>query len=151
MTRQEKVSAIVNLICSRNYGDTVTHTEMSAVIEEPVRSQKYRDIIGTANKRCVELGRMVRSVRGVGYQLVEPDDYTRQSVRCIVSGAKRIDSGVKILAHAPVSQMSQPGLEEYNRVNDRVRVLQASVAGAKVEIGMLANHRQHPLLQQTHT
>lgn len=151
MTRQEKITAIVDLICSRDYGDTITHMEMSAMIAEPIHSQKYRDIIGIANKRCAELGHMVLSVRGVGYQLVAPDNYTSQSVKRIVSGAKRIDSGVKILEHAPVSQMSQPGLEEYNRVSDRVRVLQASVAGAKVEIGMLANRRQHPLLQPTHT
>lgn len=151
MTRQERISTLVNLICSKDYGDTVTHTEMSQALNEPVRSQRYRDAVTAAAKRCINMGRMVANVRGIGYRLVSPDDYTAQSVKRIVSGARRIDSGVKILAHAPTASMTPVGIEEYNRVADRVRILQASVTGAKVEIGMLSRRRQHPLLPESDT
>lgn len=146
MNRQQKISALISLICNTAYGETISHSDISRAIEEAVNSQKYRGIVSAAKKRCVELGRATESIRGVGYRLILPDEYTNQSVKQIVSGAKRIDAGVKILTGAPVREMSQTGLESYNQVSDRVRILQASVAGAKVEISMLSTRRQNPLL-----
>ena len=49
------------------------------------------------------------------------------------------------MRNAPVQKMSSAGLESYNLVNDRLHILQAAVAGAKVEINMLSQKRQHPL------
>lgn len=90
---------------------------------------------------------MIKSIRKSGYQVVEPDDYTAHSVRQVVAGAKKIDSGVKIMRHAPVSNMTPEGVESYNRVNDRLQILQASITGAKVELKLLGARRPHPLRQ----
>lgn len=145
MTRQQKIDAAVSLICSRQYGDGISHAEIAQCIGEHHKSQKYRNVIDAVKKRCVDNGKMIQSIRGYGYQIIRPDDYTEVSVKRIVSGAKQIDKGVKILAHAPVSQMTQPGLEAYRRTSDRVQILQASLAGATVEINMLSR-RRNPLL-----
>lgn len=145
MTRKEKINAAVDLVVSRDYGDVITHQEFIAMMHESGITPSYRDAINAAAKKCIECGKMIESVHGKGYRVVAPDEYTDQSVRCVMSGAKKIDNGNKILLHAPVNDMTQPGLEAYNRVSDRMRVLQASLAGAKVEIKMLEKQRQHPL------
>lgn len=69
--------------------------------------------------------------------LVEPDNYTVHPVRQVAAGARQIDRGVNIMRHAPIANMTPEGLESYNRVNDRLQILQASMTGAKVELKML--------------
>ena len=145
MNRKDKIKAAVDLVMSRNYGDVITHQEFIAVMHECGLTPTYRDAITAASKKCVDCGKMIESVHGIGYRVVNPDDYTGQSLKCIMSGAKKIDNGAKILSHAPVNQMSQAGLEAHNKVSDRMMILQASLAGAKVELRMLGTKRQHPL------
>ena len=74
-----------------------------------------------------------------------PDEYTDQSVRNIGAGVKRIDKGVRILNNAPVKDMTQFGVQRYNSVVDKSRILQAATHGAKVEIKMLSSRRENPL------
>jgi hypothetical protein len=88
---------------------------------------------------------MIVNVRGVGYKVCQPDNYTGEGVRYMRQGAKRIDRGAKIMNHAPINDMSQPAREAHNRVNDRMIRLQAAIAGASVEIHMLETSK-NPLL-----
>lgn len=145
MTRQEKISSLVEQICSMNYGDCITKAQIATIIEEAEDTQHFRDVANAAVRRCIDAGHMVECVRKVGYRVVRPDDYTKKSVRQIFAGARRIDHGVKILSNAPVKDMSLSGIETYNRVSDSVIRLKASITGAKVEINMLATSKQHPL------
>lgn len=46
-----------------------------------------------------------------------------------------------------VEDMSTVGLESYNRVNDRLHILQAAMTGSKVEITLLSKKREHPMKQ----
>lgn len=145
MNRQDRINAIMDVVLSKEYGDMIPHAELCDAAHERVDSNAYRDAVHAAMKRCVNAGKMIESVRGFGYRVVDPDEYTRQSVKCIVSGARKIDRGTKILLHAPVQDMTQDGREAYNRVTDRMRILQAAVHGAQVEIRMLSASREHPL------
>lgn len=145
MTRQERIKAAVELVMSKNYGDTISHEELLAAMQEQGMSRTYRDAIQAAAKQCINGGKMIESIHSYGYRVVNPDDYTRQATRRLMAGARKIDSGAKILQYAPVKDMSVDGLETYTRVTDRMRILQASVAGAQVEIRMLDERRRHPL------
>ena len=145
MNRQEKINKIVNDFLGREYGELISHSEIEGIIGEKRESSAYRSVMTVAKKRLVESGKMVENVFGVGYRVVVPDEYTGHSVKTVISGAKRIDQGVKILRHAPVKDMSMEGVQVYNLVNDRVSILQAKMAGAKVEISMLGRKREHPL------
>lgn len=151
MNRQDRINTIVNLMLSKEYGDIISHNEILQAIHEQRPSNTYRDAVHAAVKKCVNAGKMVESVRSVGYRVVAPDEYVSQSTKCVMSGAKKIDYGTKILLHAPVRDMSPDGVQSYNHVTDRMRMLQAAVAGAKVEISMLGSGRQHPLAITTNT
>ena len=88
---------------------------------------------------------MVVNVRGVGYKVCAPDGYTNEGVRYMRQGARKIDRGAKIISHAPVNDMSPEARAAHNRVNDRMTMLQAAMAGASVEIHMLSTSK-NPLL-----
>lgn len=142
---QEKVKKLIGYIMRKQYGDLIYHQEIAEQIGERTNSREYFAVVSAAKKRLEERGRMIASVRKTGYRVVEPDEYTGQCVRRVSAGKKKIDSGVKLMEYAPVDRMTPEGLDAYNRVNDRVRILQAAVAGAKVELRLLEGRRPHPL------
>ena len=146
MTKQEKAKALVEAIANEPYGTTFEHFKIAEIIGERYGTPRYQEIITRSKKELLESGKMISSVHGVGYRIVYPDEYTDQSAKCVVSGARRIDKGVRILDSAPVKDMTQMGVQKFNTVSDRMRIMQAAVHGAKVEIKMLAAKRQNPLL-----
>lgn len=145
MDRREKVNTIVERFASMNYGESLTHNQIAEMVGIKKTDGEYRYLISQSQKHLLAHGKMIESVRGVGYRVVFPDNYTLISTRCVASGVRRIDNGMKILAHAPVKEMTQDGVQAFNTVRDRMAILQAAVTGAKVEINMLSKKRQHPL------
>lgn len=145
MKTNKQVEQFVNYVIEKDYGTIIYHQEISNLLGVQYGSHQYCSIIQRAKKKLLEAGKMIDCVRGQGYEIVMPDDYTGSSVRELIGGARKIDKGAKIMRNAPVQKMSAAGLESYNLVNDRLCILQAAVAGAKVEINMLSQKRQHPL------
>lgn len=147
MTKQDKIRSVVDYIANRPYGETITHDEIAEISETKKDTRDYWYLMSKVQKKLVDHGHIVTNVRGIGYRVVDPDDYSAVSVNHAVKGAKLIDKGVKVLRNAPLSDMSDIGRQRYNTVNDRMVILQAAVTGAKVEITMLESKRPHPLAQ----
>lgn len=145
MKRMEAIDSLVKAVSERNYGDTLDFKEIGYIIHQEYGTHAYNDILQAAKKRLELAGHMIVNVRGVGYKVLQPDDYTQEGVKRVRQGAKRIDRGAKVLNHAPVNDMTQQAREAHNRVNDRMVRLQAAMAGATVEIHMLGKS-QSPLL-----
>lgn len=145
MTRQEKIQRLVEYVFTQDYGDIIPHYDIEECIEEECGTNKYSGIINAAQKRLQKVGKIIENVRGVGYKVVYPDDYSDKAVGLIVSGAKRIKKGSDILEYAPTNKMSQSGLQAYNATVDRVKILNAAVVGAKVELNLLTEKRKNPL------
>lgn len=145
MNRQEAIDSLVKAVEERNYGDILDFKEIGYIIHQEYGTHAYNDILQAAKKRLELSGHMIVNVRGVGYKVLQPDDYTQEGVKRVRQGARRIDRGAKVLNHAPVNDMTQQAREAHNRVNDRMVRLQAAMAGATVEIHMLGKS-QNPLL-----
>lgn len=145
MTRQEKIQKLIEFVFNKNYGDIIPHWEIEQVIGEKQKSNKYNAMVGSAKKRLLKVGKMVENVKGVGYRVVNPDEYTNQAAKLVSSGARRIDHGAKVLENAPVSEMSPSGVQVYNVMSDKMKILQAAVTGSRVEANLLTEKRKHPL------
>ena len=145
MNRKEAIENLVKAVKERDYGEILTNDVIGGIINQKHGTVKYNDILQAARKQLELAGHMIVNVRGIGYKVSVPDSYTGEGVRYMRIGAKRIDRGAKILAHAPVNSMSQQAREAHNRVNDRMVRLQAAMAGASVEIHMLETSK-NPLL-----
>lgn len=146
MNRKEAIDTLVKAIEERNYGDVISFDDIGKIINQKYGSVKYNDILQSARKQLITTGHMIVNVRGIGYKVCYPDNYTVEGIRYMRQGAQRIDRGTKILNHAPVNDMSQNAREAYNRVNDRMNRLQAVIASSSVEIHMLDARDSHPLL-----
>ena len=145
MERKEAIDALVAAVEEMEYGSVMSFRDIGHIIGKSYGDRAYNDILQAARKRLIATGHMIVNVRGIGYKVCQPDDYTGEGVRLMRQGAKRIDRGVKIMDHAPVKDMSPAAREAHNRVNDRMRMLQAAMSGASVEIHMLGTNK-NPLL-----
>lgn len=146
MNRKDSIDGIVKAVENRSYGDVLTFAEIGEIIGQRYGTMAFGSILQAARKRLIEAGHMIVNVRGIGYKVCYPDNYTGEGVRYMRMGARKIDRGAKIISHAPVNDMSPEAREAHNRVNDRMVTLQAAMAGASVEIHMLES-RKNPLLQ----
>ena len=147
MATNKKVEKLVDYFMEKEYGVIVYHQEIAALIDAKYGSYAYKSIVNTAKKKLLESGHMIDSVRKSGYQVVEPDAYTDKAVGKVHSAVRNINDGQKIMDNAPVNDMSPVGLEIHNQVNDRFRLVRASMTGSKVEITMLSKKREHPMKQ----
>jgi len=145
MTRKEAIDNLFEEVSKKQYGDLLSFSDIGYIIQQKYGSSAYSDILQAAKKRLELAGHMIVNVRGIGYKVCQPDEYTNEGVRRVRQGAKRIDRGTKVLNHAPVNDMTPAAREVHNRVNDRMTRLQAAMAGASVEIHMLSTSK-NPLL-----
>lgn len=145
MNRKDAIDNLVKAVADRDYGDVLTFDEIGGIINQKYGRTAYNDILQAARKRLIKAGHMIVNVRGIGYKVCSPNNYTGEGIRHITIGARQIDRGVEIVRHAPVNDMSPEAREAHNRVYDRAVMLQAAMAGASVEIHMLSTSK-HPLM-----
>lgn len=147
MDNQKSIKDLVDFIAQKEYGSQISHKEIEKIICVPYRMQKYNSIVASAKKHLLSEGKMITSVRGYGYQIVPPDDYSHKAVRKIISGGRRISAGKRVLQCAPIKHMTEDGKRTHQLISDRVRILEAAVAGATTEVRML-DHKRNPLLPE---
>ena len=141
-----KAETSVEIIMTMNYGDTISHNEISKVIDESYGLPKYNSVVQKAKKTLLnDYGRMLESIRGNGYRVVQPDSYTDHSLKHFKRSFNEAKKGATILSHAPTKDMTEEGRETFRRVNDRAMMLKASLAGSFVELKTLGEKR-HPFL-----
>lgn len=148
--RQERINALVDQFLAMDYGDTLEHYKIEGIINLRQKDREYQDIVQAAKKRLEEVGRTVKSVRKVGYQLVMPDDYVDIAASHVRTATKQINHGKQILDHAPEDKMTPEGRDTYRRTHDRMTALDAIMQGARTEIRVLTV-KKHPLLSQNAT
>lgn len=145
--RQERINALVDKFLTMDYGDILEHYKIESIINLHQKDRDYQSVIQAAKKHLEEVGRTVKCVRKVGYQLVMPDEYSDVAAAHVRSGAKRISHGKRILDHAPEDKMSPEGRDMYRHMKDRMTTLAAFMQGARTEVRELTA-KKHPLLSQ---
>lgn len=146
---KRKSEVLAERISGMDYGDTILHSEISSIIKEPYPSPKYNSIVNRAKKILLEdCSRYIECVKGTGYRITHPDDFVGESQKYVKRGVSAIKKGESILTHAPVNDMTLDGRMAYNRVHDRVMILNAAVQGANVEVKLLGKKPNQTALRE---
>lgn len=145
--RQERIKALVDKFLTMDYGDTLEHYKIEGIINLRQKDTEYQSVIQAAKKRLDEIGRTVKSVRKVGYELVMPDYYVDIAASRVRTATKQISHSKLILDNAPEDKMTPEGRNIYRRTHDRITALDAVMKGARTEVRVLTA-KKHPLLSQ---
>lgn len=129
---------LADFIVNKDYGDVITHGEITEVINVEREDNQYRYILQKAKKRALVAGKMIESMKNIGYRIVMPDNYSEATVNQFNRGFKCFDKGVTISQHAPKDKMSNEALVRHRSVNDRALNIYAAVKGSCVELETLS-------------
>lgn len=142
---REKAEILSEFLFSQGFGNIILHSEIETEIDCDKDSGQYGSIIHKTKKLLLEKHHMaLQNVRGQGYKIVSPDDFTDYALGYYRRGIGTINRGKKHLENAPTEHMSKDALDVYRRVNDRAITLEAAMRGASVELKTLAR-KPHPL------
>lgn len=142
---REKAEILVKFFHSHGFGNIILHSEIESEIDCKLGSGQYQTVIAKTKKILLSKHHMaLQSVRGQGYKIVSPDEFTDFALGYYKRGLSTISKGKKHLENAPVEHMSKEAVDVYRRVNDRAISLEASMRGASVELKTLAK-KPHPL------
>jgi len=142
---KKKSEILAEKINELNYGDVITHQQISSLIEEDYPSSKYASVIAKAKKILLKkYNKTIENIVGDGYRVVNPDDFVQQSLKHYKRGFNEMGKGYVVLEYAPTKDMTKEGLATYRRVHDRAITLAAAMKGASVELKTLGQ-RKHPM------
>lgn len=143
---KKKSEILAEKIDELNYGDFISHEQISTVIEEPYGSNKYASTIAKAKKVLLKkYNKAIENIPGDGYRITNPDDFVQQSLKHYKRGFNEMQKGYDHLEYAPIKDMTPEGRNTYMRVHDRAIILQASMKGVKAELKTLSGKRKRPL------
>jgi len=142
--KQKIQDVLAEMISKYDYGTTINHDWISHVANIAYGTNRYKSLI-TKTKRILikKYNKVLESVKGVGYRIILPDEYTDNTLGHYKRGFKELQRGYEVIESAPTAEMSPEGLEIHKRIHDRSTVLLASMQGAKAELKML-NKRRKP-------
>lgn len=144
LNNKKKSEVLAEKIKEFNYGDIISHNQISQIIDEKYPSNRYRTTISKARKLLLKESICLESVVGDGYRLVEPDNFVDHSLKHYKRGFNEMKKGFETLEYAPTKNMTPEGRNTYRRVHDRAITLTAAMKGASVELRTLGQ-KKHPM------
>ena len=89
MERKDAINALVTAVEEMDYGAVLSFRDIGDIIGHRYGERGYNDVLQAARKRLVAAGHMIVNMRGIGYKVLNPDDYTGEGVRMMRQGARR--------------------------------------------------------------
>ena len=96
------------------YGSTHTHTEISEILGSPQQENLYYQYVADANEILIPKGKLIKNIRGVGYLVVNPDDYKEASFDRVKKSKDFLMRACEIAQNAPVDKMTHGEREKFD-------------------------------------
>ena len=126
------------------YGSIHSHNEIAEIMDVKSCSPEYYGSITRANKALLECGKRLINLKAQGYKVLSPDDYIRESQKCVNQAGRRIKQAAAISQMAPTENMSEEGRKRHQAHNDRLMSFGALMQGASTELRILAATDRKP-------
>lgn len=139
--------ALADYIANFDYGTVVHYQDIEMITKEKYGTTRYYNFVQKAKKLLEKRGKMIKSIGSGNYQVLYPGDYSSAYSREVRCARNRIKHGGKILAGAPVNDMTDAELITHNHVADFHATLEARMCGEFVTVKRLTN-KTHPFSQE---
>jgi hypothetical protein len=120
---------IMNAACLWDYGTIHEHEYIANLIFAKVGSRNYRNAVARANKELIQHGKMLKSIRGIGYEVVKPGEYVKTSKKYAEQARKQYSVAKEILECAPKAYMTKEERLEHRNAYDRTCIINGLLNG----------------------
>jgi hypothetical protein len=142
---------IVSLLCDYEYGSTIRHEDIEAIsgLSRARDHHRYFNQIKKAKKHLLrDYGRKLRAIPDKGYELVNPNEFVKESRREVIRGTRRIREAGDTLAYVPQERLSPVENRMVADAASKTGMLLAFATGtlAKTKPSLLAKRADVPKL-----
>lgn len=107
----------VEFILSKNYGTTLSDINLSKIlnynIEDELEYRKYKTIMSAIKKIVLEYGYILKSISGVGYYILKPQQASNHCYKTYIKRARRmVDKSDYVLSKVDKTDLSDIRQEE---------------------------------------
>lgn len=139
--------ALADYISEMDYGSIVHYQDIERITKERRGTVRYSNAVTKAKKLLERNGKMIKYFSGGDYKVLYPGDYSNEYAREVRIAGNHIKHGKKILAGAPVNDMTSEERSVFRNVSDFHTRLEASFCGQFVEVKKLVS-KKHPLSEK---
>ena len=111
----------IEFILEKDYGATISHTELSKLlgynINDEEEFKKYTSMMNSIKKFCLNYGRVLKGISGVGYYILKPSEISRHCYRTYIKKAGKLyDKSAFVLDRTDKTELTELRLEELNNM-----------------------------------
>lgn len=139
---------VINALKDKTYGDTFTFDELSTYAGLDVR--EYRSVItGAKNYLLKHHGKLLVSLRGIGYRISKPGEFSTVAGSYRNKAGKDLKRGRMILSVADLSEMTDKEKEETCKESGKISwLITATKIASKEKLGKRINFVRPPSEQE---
>ena len=87
--KQKVQELLAEMIAKYDYGAIISHDWISHIASIPYGTNKYKTIIGKTKRILIKkYSKVLESVKGIGYRIILPDEYTDNTLGHYKKGFK---------------------------------------------------------------
>ena len=136
--------ALADYISEFEYGSIFHYQDIERITHEKRGTIRYSNAVTKAKRILESRGKMIKYFSGGDYKVLFPGDYSNAYAREVRIAGNHIKHGKKILAGAPINDMTTEERSTFRNVSDFHTRLEASFCGQFVEVKKLVG-KKHPL------
>jgi len=126
--KKGKVQEVVEFICSKNYGDTITANELATMLEYDISIEiqriKFQRKMNQIKKIVLDYGYILKTILGVGYYILKPKQISGHCYHTyILRSQKLLEKSEQVLRNTDVTELSTQRMAEYTDMRNLNRQL----------------------------
>lgn len=119
--KKHNIQEACEFILEQNYGNTISDTDLAKIlgynINDELEFKQYKIIMARVRNFLLQYGYVLKSISGVGYYILKPEQVTRHCYKTYIKRASRLyDKSAFVLDRTDKTEMNKDRLEEINNM-----------------------------------
>lgn len=136
--KKQNIQETVEYILNQEYGSTLSDVELAKMLNYNINDDnewlKYKTTMGRVKNFLLQYGYVLKSISGVGYYILKPEQVARHCYKTYIKKASRVyDKSAFVLDRTDKTRMSEERLEEITTLMELNRKLIDNVASTLKE------------------
>ena len=115
------------VVHSTQYGDFLDHQSISAIMQVQYGLQEYSQNVSKANRELARYGKILKSIKSQGYEVLLPDGYTNHVSDMMASACRKMEYAKIVSINAPVAQMNPVQQAKHASMTSSVKTISSSL------------------------